>query len=82
MVRVAGSNAYVLVRPNELRVLDVSNPANPITVKTYNFTGQLEDFDIAGQYAYVVDVTYGVRVFDISQPTTWSRQQCADTKRA
>jgi hypothetical protein len=73
VVRVSGNTAYVLARPNEIRVLNVSNPANPITVKTYNFTGQLEDFEIAGQYAYVIDAAYGVHVYNITQPTAWSQ---------
>ncbi|MBP7688406.1 MAG: hypothetical protein KA765_10875 [Thermoflexales bacterium] len=73
VVRVSDNRAYVLAHPDELRVLDVANPANPVTLKTYTYGGALlEDLQIAGAYLYVADSAYGLRVYNVSQPTAWT----------
>jgi hypothetical protein len=58
-----------------LKIIDVSNPAAPVTLSTYDL-GSVDEFAIvdyvdvavAGDYAYVASVGSGLEVIDISNP--------------
>jgi len=67
-VYVAGGYAYVADHNAGLRVVDVSNPANPMEVGFYHTPGNVEAVAVAGDYAYVA--AGGLRVVDVSDPTT------------
>ncbi|MFQ5856599.1 MAG: hypothetical protein ACE5LU_13255, partial [Anaerolineae bacterium] len=57
-----------LSRPEELRVIDVSDPTAPVEVGTYGKGWRISDVYVANNYAYVA--TYeGLLVVDISDPT-------------
>ncbi len=50
-----------------LRVVDVSNPAQPREVGFYDTPGWAEGVAVSGAYAYVADGD-GLRVVDVSNP--------------
>jgi hypothetical protein len=64
-VTVAGNYAYV--GSDGLRVIDVSDPANPIEVGYFGIGRS--DVAVQGDYAYVADEYYGLWVVDVSDPT-------------
>ena len=66
-VSVVGNYAYV-VGVNGLKIVDISNPSNPIIKGTCN-TGSSYQVAVAGQYAYVVSEK-GLMIVDISNPSS------------
>lgn len=66
-VATAGNYAY-LANGEDLVIIDMTDPAFPIvgSVSTGGFTFQVA---VRGDRAYVVEEDYGVRVFDVSDPT-------------
>jgi hypothetical protein len=52
-VYVSGNYAYVADGGAGLRVIDVSNPANPREVGFFDTPGFAEDVYVSGNYAYV-----------------------------
>jgi len=82
-VAVVGSYAYI-ADDTALRVINVSDPTNPVEVGHYDGLTNALDVAVSGSYAYVVDGTNGLWVFNISTPaspvqvgrlTTTSQQQ-------
>ena len=61
-VAVAGSYAYVADRDAGLRVVDVSNPAAPFEVGSYDTPGYAYGVAVAGAYAYVADGEAGLEI--------------------
>ncbi len=51
-----------------LRVVDVSNPAQPREVGFYDTPGSAQGVAVSGAYAYVADDGAGLRVVDVSNP--------------
>ncbi|MFQ6042775.1 MAG: FlgD immunoglobulin-like domain containing protein, partial [Candidatus Poribacteria bacterium] len=51
-----------------LRVIDVSNPQNPVEVGFYDTLGDANDVYVSESYAYVADGDSGLRVIDVSSP--------------
>ena len=51
-----------------LRVLDASDPANPIELSTANIPEAPRDLDVEGDYAYVAAGEAGLRIIDVSDP--------------
>lgn len=67
-VAVAGDMAYIADGSSGLRVIDISDPANPVfsgAMATYNSANAVE---VAGNYAYVADGTAGLTVCNIAYP--------------
>jgi hypothetical protein len=66
---IEGTNLYVpLETDGRLEVLDISTPANPIPLGTYN-AGETTSFSavaVKGGYAYLAEYHGGVRVIDVS----------------
>jgi uncharacterized repeat protein (TIGR01451 family) len=67
--------AYVVSNEYGLRIVDVSDPANPFVVNpTYPSPNDMYttqsgmDVKVLGDYAYVVSVDYGLRIVDVSDP--------------
>ncbi|NMB61598.1 MAG: hypothetical protein GYA18_04575 [Chloroflexi bacterium] len=52
-----------------MQILDVSDPASPRLVGTYNTLGYTEDITIKGSHAILADGPNGIQVLDISQPS-------------
>jgi hypothetical protein len=71
-IDVAGGFAYLACERGGLRVVDVSDPAAPREVGSYQIDGlPTEAFavDVVGYTAYVADRLRGLRVVDVSAPT-------------
>jgi hypothetical protein len=68
-VAVAGDYAYVADGLSGLRVVDISDPANPVSAGVHAVADFAYDVDVAGDHAYVADRFSGLRVVDISDPT-------------
>ncbi|MFX0208065.1 MAG: Ig-like domain-containing protein [Candidatus Hodarchaeota archaeon] len=67
-VHVTGDNAYIA--GGTFYILDISDPTSPERIVSVAGTfNQGYDLDVAGNYAYVANGTYGLRVFDISDPS-------------
>ena len=72
-IHVAGS--YVYLTNNEgvgLRVFDISDPANPVEVGSYNTTNDTVAVDVSGSYEYLADRydfiwarNGGIRIIDL-----------------
>jgi len=69
-VAVQGRYAYVGVGPR-LVVVDVGDPARPVEVgQTGVLPGVVQDVAVSGSYAYVADWDGGLRVIDVSDPSS------------
>jgi hypothetical protein len=67
-VAVSGNYAYVVDLESRLRVINISNPANPTEVGFYETTGGTSGVAVSGNYAYVADGNAGLRVINIANP--------------
>ena len=78
-VEVVNSYAYVAdynwpmwfsygIHRGILRILDISDPANPIDVGSLETGGECRDVSIQLPYAYIADEYGGMRIVDVSQP--------------
>lgn len=65
---MSGTLAYVAATYAGLRVFDVSNPAAPVEVGSYQTPGQAESVAIMGHYAYLADRSNGLYVIDVADP--------------
>ena len=68
-VYVSGGYAYVADWNAGLRVIDVSDPENPVEIGYYDTPGYAHGVYISGSYAYVADGDWGLRVIDVSDPS-------------
>ena len=72
-VEVSGNYAYVAAFENGLRIIDVSDPANPREVGYLDTKGCAYKVYVFGGYVYVGDCKYpgtpGLRIVDVSDPT-------------
>jgi hypothetical protein len=68
-VAVSGNYAYVADGPTGLRVIDVTNPQNPIEVGYCALpTGMATYPVVSGNYAYVANDVAGLRIIDVASP--------------
>ena len=68
---VSGNYAY-LGTNGSLRIIDVSNPANPVAVGRHDFPDYTTDVSVVGPYAYVgtyASYGHGFYIMDISNPS-------------
>jgi hypothetical protein len=74
-ITVDGDYAYVANGYTGLRVINISNPMNPVEVGAYfgpapyPCIDMAVDVAVAGDRAYTVNFDYGLRVFDVSDRT-------------
>ena len=77
-VEIVGNTAYVVSSPlwdgsqwtgSSLQVVDVSGPAQPRLITTYDTPGWEMAVAVMGTYAFVADGESGLRVLDVSDPT-------------
>jgi hypothetical protein len=68
-VTVVGNYAYTADRYTGLRVIDISDPTNPVLAAVHNTAGIANGVAIAGDYVYVADDGEGLIVVDITDPT-------------
>ena len=67
-VEIKGNYAYVAIESGGLAILDISNPAAPVRVGSYNTSGSACGVAVMGNYAYVADGSAGLQVIDVSNP--------------
>jgi len=68
-VMVIGDLAYIADGDSGLRIINVSNPANPFEYGFYDTPGYVEGLKIAGDYAFIAEgLTHGLRIINISDP--------------
>ena len=77
-VAVVGNYAYA-VGGNELDIIDISNPSNPIQKGHFYTTGYAWGIQVVGNYAYVADVDSGLQIINISNPAAPSLIGTYDT---
>ena len=65
---VVGDYAYVADNDSGLRVILVSDPANPVEVGYYDTPGPAFGVAVAGNHVYVADAWAGLRVISVSDP--------------
>ncbi|MHA1145772.1 MAG: hypothetical protein ACTSRW_13615 [Candidatus Helarchaeota archaeon] len=66
---VIGDLAYIADGDSGLRIINVSNPANPFEYGFYDTPGYVEGLKIAGDYAFIAEgLTHGLRIINISDP--------------
>jgi hypothetical protein len=68
-VAVQGSSVYIADNNGSLRILDVTDPANPREVGSTSLPSQAYAVVVVGSYAYVADNAAGLRIVDISTPS-------------
>ncbi|MFX0063974.1 MAG: LVIVD repeat-containing protein [Candidatus Hermodarchaeota archaeon] len=68
-IHVKGSYAYLTDGDMGLRILDVSNPAEPREVGTLSTPSSPYEIRVMGTYAYVADYD-SLRIIDVSTPTS------------
>jgi len=62
---------------DSLQIVDISDPANPIWVKTIVFDADTYDFHLADGYAFIATL-YGLQVMDIDPPESAALIQTID----
>jgi hypothetical protein len=69
-VTVKGDLAFVADVFDGMKIINISDPANPWLVGHFidGTSSQTYDIDVNGNYAYVADVKYGLKIVDISDP--------------
>ena len=67
-VAVSGRYAFVADLYNGLVILDVSNPAAPKLVGSYNTAGYAWGVAVSGNYAYIADGVSGLVIVDVTNP--------------
>ena len=67
-VAVAGTHAYV-ADGTALRIIDVSDPTDPVEVGHWDGLTDALDVAVSGSYAYVADGATGLWVFNVSNPS-------------
>jgi len=65
-VVVSGDYAYIAANSAGLRIVDISDPANPMEVGIYSTENWTIGLAVGGDYAYLADG--GFRVVDVSDP--------------
>ena len=68
-IAVAGNYAYA-VGQDGLQIIDITKPANPITISGYDTSGSVRNVEVVGNnYAYVPNMISGLQIIDIKNPT-------------
>ena len=69
-VEVRGNYAYVVdYGDDRLAIIDVANPAGPVLIGSCPTGSRPMDLSISGDYAYIANRSYGMRVIYILNPT-------------
>ena len=67
-IEVQGDIAYLACGGNDMAVVNISNPINPLAPVFSSFLGWAYDLDVSGDYAYIAAGNGGLRIVDISIP--------------
>lgn len=77
-VEVSGNYAFVAARQAGFHVVDISDPATPVLVSTFNTTGYASTVDVQDDKAVVSSTSGGVYIFDITYPASFFLLQRLD----
>lgn len=67
---VAGNYAYIIEANTGLDIINVSDPAAPWKVGSFNTVGHAFGVAVAGQYVYIADDWSGLLILDVADPDT------------
>ncbi|RTL24765.1 MAG: hypothetical protein EKK49_21050, partial [Rhodocyclaceae bacterium] len=67
---VAGNTAYVTLDSNGIQVFDVSDPAHPSLLTSYDTDGGARSATFSGGYVYVADFTKGLKILHVDPPNS------------
>jgi hypothetical protein len=67
-VTVAGKYAYMAADFNGMRIIDVSDPAGPREIGSFEGPGNVTKISIVDRTAYIADYSGGFYIVDISNP--------------
>lgn len=67
-VSVAGNYAVVAADSAGVQVIDISRPASPRLVGTYNAGGIATGAQLRGDFAYLTDGVFGLQILDMTDP--------------
>ena len=68
-VMIVGSLAFIANGWGGLKIIDISDPTNPIKVGQFKDGGDANGVYVSGSYAYVANEFDGLEIIDISNPT-------------
>jgi hypothetical protein len=70
-VTIEGDLAFVADLLHGMKIINISDPANPWLVGKFKDGDTTKTFDVAvsGDYAYIADERYGLKIVDISDPS-------------
>ena len=67
-ITIDGNYAYVITYPT-LKIFNLDNPITPVQIGSYS-VGSLYSVAVSNGFAYVADTAHGVRILDVSEPST------------
>lgn len=67
---IAVSGGYAYLGDYGLRIINISNPANPTETGAYEDYATTYGVAVSGNYAYATNGFYGLRIVDISSPSS------------
>jgi hypothetical protein len=65
-VTVSGTLAYVAAGGAGLRIVDISDPTNPVEIGAWDSPGYAEGVAVSGDFAYLADGPYGLWIVEVS----------------
>ncbi|MBT7617379.1 MAG: T9SS type A sorting domain-containing protein [Calditrichaeota bacterium] len=68
-ITIADDIAYLATYQTGMQIIDVSNPAEPRLLGTYDSPGQTREIAVSGEFAYLADDQGSLRIVDVSDPT-------------
>jgi hypothetical protein len=67
-ILIKGSLAYVACWESGLKIIDITNPLEPIVIGNCNTPGYAAGIALSGDYAFIADCYQGMQVVDVSNP--------------
>ncbi len=67
-IALAGSYAYIANSDSGLRIINMSDPTQPVEVGFYDTPGSAGGVAVMGSYAYIADGYFGLRIVNVSNP--------------
>ncbi|HEX04335.1 MAG TPA: T9SS type A sorting domain-containing protein, partial [Bacteroidetes bacterium] len=67
-IAIEGEHAFLATGNTGLRIIDISNPVEPVEIGANLASNRAVDVDVDGNYAYVADSVEGLWIIDIEDP--------------
>jgi hypothetical protein len=68
-IKAVNTYAFLADGVNGLKILDVSDPNQPVLLGAYDTAGVAMAVDVVGDYAYLADPSAGLQVINVQDPT-------------